>query len=164
MHASPSELQQMLSEAKGLELGSPAQLRALEALRVGCPAFVPGLLTLSRAILWGKEDLGAPAPFFDEVERILRDAAHASGREPAALVGLARFASVIRDSPQAAESLYREAIARSLEILEEAWAGLIEALGEQEKTEEAARTADLAGKVFPRSAQLAEARRFAKIP
>ena len=164
MHPSPSELQQMLSEAKGLELGSPAQLQVLEAIKVGCPAFVPGLLTLSRAMLWGKEDVGAPAPFFDEVERILHAAVHASGREPAALVGLARFASVVRDSPQAAESLYREAIARSLELLEEAWAGLIEALGEQEKTEEATRTAELAGEVFPQSKQLSEARRFAKIP
>jgi hypothetical protein len=163
MHPSPHELQQLLSDAKSQEWGSPRQLQLLAELRARCPAFVPGLLISSRAMLSGKEDVEDPAAFFDEVELVLRHALDASGREPAAVIGMARFLSVIRDSPQAAEPLYKEAVARALALLEEAWAGLIEALGEQEKTEDAARTAEIACKVFPESEQLSDARRYAKI-
>lgn len=163
MHLSPHTLQQMLSEARNQEWGSPRQLELLAELRACCPAFVPGLLISSRAMLSGKEDVTDPAAFFDEVEQVLSHALDASGREPGAVIGMARFMSVVRDSPQAAEPLYREAVAKALESLEEAWAGLIETLGEQEKTEEAARTAELANRVFPQSEQISEARRFAKI-
>ncbi len=163
MHPSPRELQQMLSEARSLELGSPRQLQLLESIRTHCPAFVPALLVASRAELWSKEDAGPPEAFFDEVERMLHDAVDASGREPAALIGLARFMSVVRDSPQAAEALYREASTKALEVLEESWAGLIEALGEQEKTDEAARIAESARGVFPQSRQISEACEFAQL-
>ncbi|WP_257457661.1 hypothetical protein [Archangium lipolyticum] len=163
MHPSPRELQQMLSEARSLELGSPRQLQLLETIRTHCPAFVPALLLSSRAELWGQEDAGPPEAFFDEVERMLHDAVDASGREPAALIGLARFMSVVRDSPRDAEALYREASTRALEMLEESWAGLIEALGEQDKTDEAARTAESARGVFPQSKQISEACDLAKL-
>lgn len=162
-HPSPQELLRLLSDARGLEWGSPQQLQLLERLRACCPAFVPGLLVSSRAMLWGKEDIKDSAAFFDEVDQFLRHALDASGRAPEALVGMARFMSVVRDSPQAAEPLYREAVARALEVLEEAWAGLIESLGEQEKMEDAAGTAQLASKVFPDSEQLSEARRYARL-
>lgn len=157
MHPNPSELRRLLSEARSPELGSPRQLQLLESLRAQCPAFVPALLISSRAELWGKEDARPPEAFFDEVERMLHDAVEASGREPAALIGLARFMSVVRASPQAAEALYREASTKALELLEESWAGLIEALGEQEKTDEAARTAESAREVFPQSKRISEA-------
>ncbi|MDY7229949.1 hypothetical protein [Hyalangium rubrum] len=153
----------MLSEARSLEWGSPRQLQLLAELKACCPAFVPGLLVSSRAMLWGKEGVQDPATFFDEVEQVLRHALEASGRETGALIGMARFMSVVRDSPQAAEPLYREAVSKALEGLEEAWAGLIETLGELEKTEEAARTAELARKVFPQSEQLSEASKYAKL-
>lgn len=163
MHPSPRELQQMLSEARSQELGSPRQLQLLESLRTNCPAFVPALLISSRAELWGEERAGPPEAFFNEIERMLHDAVEASGREPSALIGLARFMSVVRDSPQAAEALYREASTRALEVLEESWAGLIETLGEQEKLEEAARTAEMARGVFPQSRQISEACEFAQL-
>jgi hypothetical protein len=163
MHPSPRELQQMLSEARSLELGSPQQLQLLESLRTHCPAFVPALLISSRAELWGEEDTRPPETFFDEVERMLHDAVEASGREPAALIGLARFMNVVRNSPQAAEALYREASTRALAVLEESWAGLIETLGEQEKTDEATRTAESARVVFPQSKQISEACEFAQL-
>jgi hypothetical protein len=163
MHPSPRELQQMLSEARSLELGSPRQLQLLENLRTHCPAFVPALLISSRAELWGEEDAGPPEAFFDQVEKMLHDAVEASGREPSALIGLARFMNVVRDSPQAAEALYREASTRALELLEESWAGLIETLGEQEKKEEASRTAESARAVFPQSRHISEACEFAQL-
>lgn len=163
MHPSPRELQQMFSEARSLELGSPQQLQLLESLRTHCPAFVPALLISSRAELWGEEDTRPPETFFDEVERMLHDAVEASGREPAALIGLARFMNVVRNSPQAAEALYREASTRALAVLEESWAGLIETLGEQQKTDEATRTAESARVVFPQSKQISEACEFAQL-
>ena len=163
MHPSPRELQLLLSEARSLKLGSPRQLELLKSLRTHCPAFVPALLMSSRAELWGEESAGPPEPFFDEVEKMLRDAVEVSGREPAALIALARFLNVVRDSPQAAEVLYREASTRALEVLEESWAGLIETLGEQEKKEEATRTAESARAVFPQSRQISEACQFAQL-
>ncbi|WP_309897632.1 hypothetical protein [Archangium sp.] len=156
-------MQQLLSEARSLELGSPRQLQLLESLRTHCPAFVPALLISSRAELWDEEDAGPPAAFFDQIEKMLRDAVEVSGREPAALIGLARFLNVVRDSPQAAEALYREASTKALELLEESWAGLIETLGEQEKMEEAARTAKSARGLFPQSRQISEACQFAQL-
>lgn len=161
MHPSPDELLEMLSEAKRLEWGSAEQLKQLEQLRVCCPAYVPGLLLSSRALLWGKDDLADPASFFTEVEHLLLRALDASDRTPEALNGMARFQSVVRDAPEQAEALYREAAMKAMSALEEAWAGLIEALGEQGKTEDAARTATLASKLFPGSHPLAEARGFA---
>ncbi|NTX09799.1 hypothetical protein HUA74_31165 [Myxococcus sp. CA051A] len=161
MHPSPHELLELLSEAKRLEWGSEEQLRLLERLRTQCPAHVPGLLLSSRALLWGKEDLADPATFFAEVEQLLLGAVDASDRTPEALIGLARFKSVVRDAPLEAEALYREAATRALTVLEEAWAGLIESLGEQGKTEGAATTATLARTLFPDSSALAEARKFA---
>ncbi|MCE9669163.1 hypothetical protein LY474_15225 [Myxococcus stipitatus] len=164
MHPSPVELQRLLSSALSLERGSPEQLQHLERLRGHCPSFVPGLLLSSRAMLWGKEDVPQPDVFFDEVERILHHALDASNRSPEALIGMARFQSVVRDAPAQAEALYREAATKALSLLEESWAGLIEAQGEQEKTAEAVDTATRASQVFPASESISEARRFAGLP
>ncbi|ATB29928.1 hypothetical protein [Melittangium boletus] len=163
MHSSPRELQQLLSEARSLELGSARQLQLLEEIRTRCPAFVPALLLASRAELWSQDDSGQTDAVFNQVERMLHDAVDASGRSPEALMGLARFMSVVRASPEAAEALYREASNRTLELLEESWSGLIEALGEQEKTDEATRIAGRARQLFPESKQLADAHSFAKL-
>ncbi|WNG22639.1 hypothetical protein F0U62_00350 [Cystobacter fuscus] len=163
MHSSPRELQQLLAEARNLELGSPRQLQLLETLRARCPTFVPALLLESRAQLWGPDDAERTEAVFEQVERMLHDAVEASGRSPESLMGLARFMSVVRASPEAAEALYREASTRALELLEESWSGLIEALGEQEKTEEATLISERARQMFPGSKQLTEARAFAKV-
>ncbi|AGC42020.1 hypothetical protein MYSTI_00670 [Myxococcus stipitatus DSM 14675] len=163
MHPSPHELMELLSEARRLEWGCDEQLRLLERLRTHCPAHVPGLLLSSRALLWAKEDVPDPTAFFAEVEQILVSALESSDRSPETLLGMARFESVVRDSPGAAEALYREAASRASSLLEEAWAGLIESLGEQEKTDEAARLSQHASRLFPESTALAEARRFARL-
>ncbi|QRK13606.1 hypothetical protein JQX13_14070 [Archangium violaceum] len=163
MHPSPRELQQMLADARSLKLGSPQQLQLLESIRTHGPAFAPALLISSTAELWGEEDSRPPEAFFDEAERMIHDAVEASGREPSALIGLARFMNTVRDSPQAAEALSREASTRALDVLEEAWAGLIETLGEQEKKDEATRIAERARGVFPQSKQISEACEFARL-
>ncbi len=163
MHSTPHELQQLMVEAKGLELGSPRQLKWLETLRAHCPAFVPALLLASRAELWSGEDSEQTDAAFARIERMLQDAVDLSGRSPEALMGLARFMSVVRASPERAEALYREASQRTLELLEESWSGLVEALGEQDKTAEATGIAQRALQVFPTSQPLAEACAFAKL-
>jgi hypothetical protein len=163
MHSTPRELQQLMVQAKGLELGSPRQLQLLETLRAHCPAFVPALLLASRAELWSGEDSDQTDAAFARVEHMLQEAVELSDRSPEALMGLARFMSVVRASPERAEALYREASQRTLELLEESWSGLVEALGEQDKTEEATGVAQRALQVFPTSQSLAEACAFAKI-
>jgi hypothetical protein len=137
-HPSPHELQQWLAEARRLELGSPQQVKLLGELRRHCPTFVPALLLASRAELWNPDDTIAAQTAFDEVERMLQVAVDVSERAPGALSEQARFHSVVRDSPATAEALYREASQRALQALEESWAGLIEALGEQDKIRESA--------------------------
>ncbi|MET0400846.1 MAG: hypothetical protein ABW123_00530 [Cystobacter sp.] len=159
-HPRPHELQQLLVEARRLELGSPQQVKVLGELRKHCPTFVPALLLASRAELWSPDDTISAQAAFDEVERMLQVAVDVSERTPGALNEQARFYSVVRDSSAAAEALYREASERALQSLEESWAGLLEALGEQNKTEEAARLAERARQLFPHSPLLAEARRF----
>ena len=163
MHPSPHDLRHLLSEARSQELGSPRQLQLLGTLRHLCPAFVPALLLESRAELWSQEDAGPTEEAFAQIERMLHEAAEVSHRTPEALMELARFESVVRDSPSSAEQLYREASQRALASLETAWAGLIEALGEQEKTDEARRIADQARQLFPDSKPLTEARQFARL-
>lgn len=163
MHSSPRELQQLMLEARNLELGSPRQLQLLETLRARCPTFVPALLLTSRAQLWNPDNAEQSDAIFAQIEQMLRDAVEASGRTPESLMGLARFMSVVRASPEAAEALYREASKRALEILEESWSGLIEALGEQEKADEALRISEHARQVFADSEQLDEARTFAQL-
>ncbi|MFY1826627.1 hypothetical protein ACN47A_11985 [Myxococcus fulvus] len=161
MHPSPYDLLQLLTEAKRLDWGSPEQLRLLERLRTSCPAHAPGLLLSSRALLWGKpEPTEDPESFFASVEQLLNEALESSDRSPEALIGMARFQSVVRDSPQQAEVLYQEASTRALSALEESWAGLIESLAEQGKTEEAARLATRARALFPDSTAIAEAHGF----
>lgn len=163
MHPSPRELLDLLSQARSQELGSAQQLQLLGELRRLCPAFFPALLLASRAELWSREDAGPTEEAFAQVERMLQDAAEVSHQTPEAVLERARFESVVRGSPASAERLYREAATRALASLEEAWAGLIEALGEQEKTDDARRIADQARQLFPDSKAIAEARQFAKL-
>ena len=162
-HPSLRELQQWLAEARRLELGSPSQVKLLGELRRHCPTFVPALLLASRAELWNPDDTTSAPTAFDEIERMLQVAVDVSDRAPGALNEQARFHSVVRDSSATAETLYREASERALQALEEAWAGLIEALGEQDKSDEAARLSERARQLFPASSLLAEARDFAKL-
>lgn len=163
MHPSPRELLHLLAQARSEELGSARQLELLGTLRQRCPAFVPALLLESRAELWSKEDAGSTEAAFAEIERMLREAVEVSHRTPEALMELARFESVVRGSPTAAEALYREASTRALAGLEEAWAGLIESLGEQDKTDEARQVADRARQLFPDSKPITEAIQFARL-
>jgi tetratricopeptide (TPR) repeat protein len=165
MHKTPSELQQLLDTVRRDASSPPGSSLRLAALRelVGlCPAFVPGLLALSRAMLLGKEEVTDSQAYFAEVEQILRDAVEASSEEASALIELAHFTDAIRDAPADAEPLFAEAARRALNLLEEAWAGQIGVLGQQEKLEAALEVAEQARRVLPHSTRIAEAVEFAR--
>ncbi|WP_224368807.1 hypothetical protein [Hyalangium versicolor] len=165
MHKSPHELRQMLEAARSVSHSPAEDAQGVKALRevVGfCPAFVPGRLALSRAMLLNKSEVTDPQAYFTEIEHTLRDAVEASGDDVSSLIELAHFTDVVRDAPQDAEPLFAEAAQRALTLLEAAWAGQIGVLGQQDKLDAALKIAEMAGKVLPQSSRIREAVEFAR--
>jgi len=156
MHMTPEELRSRLQAAKQLQAGSPQRIQAHRELAEQCPACVPNLLSLSRSLLLDDQDTGAQERF-DEGEKALRSAVEVSGEDASALVELAHFLDVVRDTPEEAEPLFAEAARRASKLLEEAWAGWIGVLGQQEKLDAALELSSRAQLVFAESELIAEA-------
>lgn len=159
MHMTPEELRSWLQTIKDMQAGSPRRIQAHRELAEQCPACVPNLLSLSRSLLLDRQETGAPERF-DEGERALRGAVAVSVEDASALVELAHFLDVVRDAPADAEPLFAEAARRASRLLEEAWAGWIGVLGQQEKLEAARELSHRARAVFPDSPLIAEATAF----
>jgi len=152
---SPEELLARLQAAREAgegKPGSPVRLRLHRELAAAAPAFVPNLLELGRGLQVAEDAAGTAA--FTEAEAILRQAVTVSQRSAPTLVELAYFLNVVRDSPQEMEPLLEEAIRQSLHVLEEAWAGLINVLVEQEKYQQALNVSEKALRVFPESPRI----------
>jgi tetratricopeptide (TPR) repeat protein len=152
---SPEELMARLQAAReegGGKPGSPDRLRLHRELAAVAPAFVPNLLELGRGLQVADEAPGEAA--FTEAETILRQAVAVSNRSAPALVELAYFLHLVRDSPQEMEPLLEEAINKSLHLLEDAWTGLINALVEQEEYQRALEVSEKALRIFPDSPRL----------
>ena len=164
MHMTAQELKRRWEAARSEPAGSARQIQAHRELAEQCPAFVPNLLALGRSLQLDREEAteAQAQASFAEVERVLRGAVELSGEDASALIELAHFLDVIRDTPSEAEALFAEAARRASRLLEEAWAGWISVLGEQEKLEAALELANRAQRVFPDSALIAEAIAFAK--
>ena len=156
MHMTPRELWSRLREIKEMQPGSARRIQAHRALAEQCPAFVPNLLSLHRTLLLDRREGDAQA-HFTEGERALRDAVELSEEDAAAPLELAHFLDVVRDAPGEAEPLFAEAARRASKSLEEAWAGWIGVLGQQEKFDAALELAEQAQRVFPHSETIAEA-------
>lgn len=161
MHMTSRELRQRLEAAKDAQPGSAQRIQAHRELAEQCPAFIPNLLSLSRSLQLDPEGTHAQA-HFAESERVLRDAVEVSGEEASALIELAHFLDTVRDAPGEAQPLFEEAARRASKMLEEAWAGLIWVLGEQEKLDAALELASRAQRVFPDSELISEAVGFAR--
>jgi len=162
MHMTPQELRRRLEAARRAQAGSAQRIQAHQELAEQCPAFVPNLLALSRSLqLDSREEADAQA-HFAEGERALRDAVEVSGEDASALIELAHFLDVVRDSPAEAEVLFAEAARRASKLLEEAWAGWIGVLAEQEKLDAALELASRAQRMFPDSELITEAVEHAK--
>ncbi len=134
-------------EAGGGKPGALERLRLHRELAAEAPAFVPNLLELGRGLQLAEEEAGEDT--FTEAEAVLRQAVAVSERSAPALVELAYFLNVIRDAPQEMEPLLEEAIGKALRLLEDAWAGLINVLVEQEKYQRALEVSEQARRVFP---------------
>ncbi len=113
-------------------------------------------------MLLNKQAADDSQAYFSEIERRLHDAVDVSGEDASALIELAHFTDVIRDAPSEAEPLFAQAAQRALNLLEEAWAGQISALGQQDKLDAALEVAALAGKLLPDSVRIREAVEFAR--
>jgi tetratricopeptide (TPR) repeat protein len=139
-------------EAGGGKPGSLERLHLHRELAAAAPAFVPNLLELGRGLQVAEDAAGDDT--FTEAEAVLRQAVEVSHRSAPALVELAYFLNVIRDEPQQMEPLLEEAIEKALHTLEDAWAGLINVLVEQEKYRRALDMSEKALRVFPDSPRI----------
>jgi tetratricopeptide (TPR) repeat protein len=155
---SPEEMLRRLQaarEAGGGKPGSAERVRLHRALAAEAPAFVPNLLELGRGLQIAEDGVGEDT--FDEAEAVLQQAVAVSQRSAPTLVELAYFLNVIRDAPQQMEPLLEEAIEKTLHLMEDAWAGLINVLVEQEKYQRALEVSERARRVFPDSVRIAMA-------
>lgn len=151
----PEELLARLRAAREAEGGRPGSLERLRLhreLAAAAPAFVPNLLELGRSLQLAKPAAGEDT--FTEAEAVLRQAVEVSERSPSALVELAYFQNIIRAAPQEMEALLEDAIRRSLQLMEDAWTGLIHALVEQGKLQQALVVSEDARRVFPNSVRV----------
>jgi tetratricopeptide (TPR) repeat protein len=152
---SPEGLLARLQAAREAGRGKPGSLERLRLhreLAAAAPAFVPNLLELGRGLLLAEEAAGDDT--FTEAEAVLRQAVEVSHRSAPTLVELAYFLNAIRDAPQQMEPLLEEAIGKSLHVLEDAWAGLINVLVEQEKFQRALEVSEKALRMFPDSPRI----------
>jgi hypothetical protein len=151
-HPSPQELRRKWKAANAEPVEGARRLDAYRALAEGCPAFVPNLLALSRTCLLERD-----AAHLDEAERALRTAADVSAGAPEPLIELGRFLATARSAPEDAEAAFASAASAALSLLEEAWAGWIHALGQQDKLDAAMEVAEQAKRIVPDSAAIARA-------
>lgn len=161
-HLSPEELLtrfRAAREAGAGRMGHPEQLKLLRALTADCPTFTPGLLFLAWALQLSDEASQQDATEdFANIQRLLEQAVQSSNRSAPAVVELGSFLDTFHSSPEA-ERLYEEGAARSLETLEDAWAGLLRFWKHQRTKESLAKAlplADVAEKVFPASYRIRE--------
>ncbi len=129
-----------------------------------CPAYGPALAGLGRALQSENqpEDESRGAEVLNETEAILRRAAVVERRESKSVTELAWFLYAVQDRNEEAIALYREAISSALEVLEDAWVGLIGASTDQEDFAGAIREGERALAVLPGSQRIRHAVEFAR--
>ncbi|WP_052519035.1 hypothetical protein [Archangium violaceum] len=144
-------------EAGSANEASPEQLQRLRELVRECPAFTPNLLELARLLRLTDEPEVEMEQALEEIQGLLEKAVQASGRSAPALLELAHFIDVFRDSPKLAEALFEESVASALSALEGSWAGLIDFWGMErtkDSLEKALKLSELAERVFPESTSI----------
>ncbi|MBZ4421899.1 hypothetical protein [Myxococcus sp. RHSTA-1-4] len=156
-HPSPQELRRKWKAANAEPVEDSRRLDAYREVAEACPAFVPNLLAMSRTVLLGREAVAEPEARLAEAERALRTAVDVSAGAPEPLIELGRFLATVRHAPVEAEGAFSSAASAALSLLEEAWAGWIHALGEQDKLDAALEVADQARRILPDSAAISRA-------
>jgi hypothetical protein len=144
-------------EAGSVNEASPEQLQRLRGLVRDCPAFTPNLLELARLLQLTDEPGVDMEQALAEIQRLLEQAVQASGRSAPALLELAHFIDVFRDSPGLAEALFEESAVSALSALESSWAGLIDfwvMARTKDTLEKALKLGELAERVFPESPRI----------
>lgn len=129
-----------------------------------CPAYGPALTGLGKALQAEEqpEDESRGADVLRNIESVLRTAVTVERREPRAVVELAWFVYAVQDRNEEAIALYKEAISSSLQVLEDAWVGLIGANTDQEDFAGAIREGERALAVLPDSERIRHALEFAR--
>lgn len=159
-HPSIEELVEQLRAAR--EAGppgkpSPEKVKLLRELLAACPTSTPGTLALARALLVTEEPGVSFEESFAEIQRLLERALQISDRSAPALIEMAYFIDTFRASPEGARTLFEEGAAKALASLEDAWAGLLSILTEQEQWPEALALAEQAEPLFPDSVRIIDA-------
>ncbi|NMO14750.1 hypothetical protein HPC49_29570 [Pyxidicoccus fallax] len=160
-HPSPQELRRKWKAANAEPAGSPQRLAAYRELAESCPAFVPNLLALGRAMRLDREQVADPAAYLAETERVIQTAVDVSAGAPEPLIEQGHFLDTLKNSPAEAEQAFASAANAALGLLEEAYVGWIRVLGQQGRVDEATEIAERAKRHLPDSSAIDEALRFA---
>ncbi|WP_224366657.1 hypothetical protein [Hyalangium versicolor] len=156
-HLSPQELLSKLQTARTTAESHPGATRHLtiqRELAEDCPAFTPNLLQLARMLRRTDEPNQGVEEMLAEVQHLLEQAVHASGRSADTLIELAYFLDTHRNAPDEARKLFEEGAAKALSSLEDAWAGLIRLLEMNEQLPQALELSTRAEKLFPESGRV----------
>ncbi len=156
-HVSPQELRRKWKLANAEPLEGGRRRDAYRALAQDCPAFIPNLLSLSRALLADRHAVADPEAAVAEAEQALRAAADVSAGAPEPLLELGRFFATVREAPGEAERAFSSAAEAAMSLLEEAWAGWIQALGAQGQLDAALEVEEQARRLFPSSKRISQA-------
>ncbi len=156
-HPSPQELRRKWKAANAEPAESAGRLDAYRELAECCPAFVPNLLALGRTLSQGDASTPDVDALRDESERALRTAVDVSAGAPEPLIELGRFLATVRAAPTEAEGAFASAASAALALLEEAWAGWIDALGQQGKLDAALEVEEQARRILPDSTRIRRA-------
>jgi len=166
VHPTLNEIRQQFEKARERWAEKDKKSWALELRGVLdlCPVYAPAMIMLGRA-LQVQDDIEPLAPEADpfaEIETLLRGAVEASENDVRAVIELAYFLYVLRDSLDDSRALFEKAVERARSHLEEAWLGVIKVATEQEDFTTALREGQRALGVFPESEKLKEAVEWAR--
>jgi tetratricopeptide (TPR) repeat protein len=144
-------------DAEDGQRGNAEQLRLHRELVKDSPAFIPNLLALARLVLTTEEPGVDAEASLAEIQRLLEMAVQASERSAPTLLELAYFLDDIRGREDEALCLMEEGAARSLQELEDAWAGLLLRYSLRGQLPKALELAARAEQVFPTSERIQDA-------
>ncbi|MFP2963961.1 hypothetical protein ACLEPN_41175 [Myxococcus sp. 1LA] len=156
-HVSPQELRRKWKLANAEPLEGGRRRDAYRALAHDCPAFVPNLLSLSHTLLAGRHEAADADAAVAEAEQVLRSASDVSAGAPEPLLALGHFLASVRQAPHEAERAFSSAASAAMALLEEAWAGWIQALGAQGQLDAALEVEEQARRIFPNSKAITQA-------
>lgn len=152
-HCGVDELAAQLGGSGGAAAREHELARLRELVR-RCPAYVPALLQMGRALQRSRDPDGAGKVLLEEAGLVLESAVVASGRSASALNELAYYHLVVSGYARRAKELFEASTAAAAKLFEDGAVGLATVLIEEESLAEAAEVVRRGLLMCPDSARL----------